>query len=79
MEDFKKQLAPGWSSVNIGITVVLFLIAWPFALAMIAYIVWGNKLGLDLSQPATLGIFAQRIAGAWRAAVKAFKNPSPKP
>ncbi|MFK7861162.1 MAG: DUF2852 domain-containing protein [Granulosicoccus sp.] len=76
MNDLKQQLTPSWSAVNIGIVVVMFLIAWPFALAMLAYIIWGNKLGLDLSRPITLGIFARRIGTAWKAAVESFKNSS---
>jgi len=79
VNDFKQQLAPGWSPVNIGITVVLYLLAWPFALLMVAYIIWGNKAGLDLSQPATLGVFVRRIGVSWKAAVDAFKNPSSRP
>lgn len=76
MNDFKQQLAPSWSAVNIGLTVVLFLIGWPLGLIMIAYIVFGQKLGLDLSRPETLGVFGKRIGQAWRAAIAAFKSPS---
>jgi len=76
VNDLKQQLSPGWSAVNVGITVLLYLIAWPFAVAMLAYIIWGKNLGLDLSQPATLGQFARRIGTAWKAAIHAFKNPS---
>ena len=75
VNDLKQQLAPGWSAVNIAIVVVLFIIdLWPFALLMLAYIIWGHKAGLDLSRPATFGTFAKRLGIAWRAAIQTFKN-----
>ena len=38
-------LRPAWTPVTIGITVALFMVgAWPFALAMMAYIIWGDRL-----------------------------------
>jgi len=76
LNDLKQQLAPGWSAVNIGITVILFILSWQLALVMIAYIIWGKNLGLDLSKPATLGTFARRIGVAFKAAINAFKGPS---
>jgi len=74
MNDIKQQLAPGWSTVNIVLVVVLFLIAWPLSLLMIAYILWGQKLGLDLGKPETLAVFGRRLATAWRAAVDSFSK-----
>ena len=77
MNDLKQQLVPGWTAVNIGIIVVLWVLGlWPLSLLMVAYIVFGHKVGLDLSRPVTLRIFGQRIAQAWRAAITAFKSPS---
>ncbi len=73
MNNFKQQLAPGWSGVNIGISVVLFLVGlWPLGLLMIAYILWGQRVGLDLSRPETLGVFWKRLTSAWRAGIDAF-------
>ena len=74
MNDFVQQLAPSWSPVNIGITVLLFLLYWPFALIMLAYIVWGGKFGLDLRRPETFSIFAKRLGTAWKAAVNSFNS-----
>lgn len=75
MTDIKQQLAPGWSPANIIICVVLVLMnLWPLSLVMVAYIVWGNKVGLDLSQPQTLGVFAKRLGIAWRAALESFSG-----
>lgn len=74
MQDFRQQLAPGWSAVNIGITVVLFMMAWPFGLVMIAYIIWGRKLDLDLGRPETLSVFWKRLVTAFRAGVDSFSR-----
>jgi ABC-type Fe3+ transport system permease subunit len=79
MNDLQQQLAPSWSIVNIVITVVLFVISWPLALIMVAYIIWGKKVGLDLSQPRSIGVFAKRISSAWRAAIDSFSNNNRNP
>ena len=77
MNDLKQQLVPGWTAVNIGIIVVLMLFSlWPLSLLMVAYIIFGQKVGLDLSRPETLRTFGRRIGHAWRAAVNAFKSPT---
>ena len=77
MNDLRAQLAPGWSGVNVAITVVLFLMAWPLGLLMIAYIVWGDRLGLNLARPETLSAFGGRIAHAWRAGSASWGNAAP--
>ena len=74
MNDLRSQLAPGWSGVNIALTVVLFVLAWPLGLLMIAYIVWGRQLGLDFSRPETLSAFGARLGNAWRAATDTWKG-----
>ena len=77
MNELKQQLVPGWTAVNIGIIVVLWVLSmWPLSLLMVAYIIFGQRMGLDLSRPETLRTFGRRIAQAWRAAVSAFKSPS---
>ena len=77
MNDLRAQLAPGWSGVNVAITVVLFLMAWPLGLLMIAYIVWGDRLGLNLARPETLSAFGGRIAHAWRAGSASWGGAAP--
>jgi len=73
MNDIKQQLAPSWSAVNIAIAAILFLIGWwPLGLVMIAYIVWGSKVGLDLSRPETVSGFASRISAAIKAGIDSF-------
>jgi len=74
MQDIKQQLAPGWSTVNVIIMVILFTLSWPMAVLFLAYILWGNKVGLDLSRPETLRVFAGRIKNAFRAAIEAFSK-----
>jgi len=74
MNDLRAQLAPGWSGVNIALTVVLFLLAWPLGLLMIGYIVWGRGLGLDFSRPETLSTFGSRLARAWRAGTESWRR-----
>ena len=75
MNDFKQQLAPSWSAVNLVITAVLFLIGWwPLSLIMIAYILWGSKVGLDLSRPETVRAFIRRISVAVKAGLDSFSK-----
>ncbi len=76
MNNLRQQLAPGLSGVNIGITVLLALMAWPLALLMLAYIFFGQKVGLDLGRPATLVTFFGRVSTAVRAGIEAFNKPS---
>lgn len=35
---------PAWTPVTIAMMIIGFMIYWPLGLAMIAYIVWGEKL-----------------------------------
>lgn len=37
-------IRPAWTPVTIAMMVVGFMIAWPLGLAMIAYIIWGDRL-----------------------------------
>jgi len=74
MHDIKQQLAPGWSAVNIGLIVILYMVAWPLAVLMIAYIVWGDKLGLDLGRPETLSVFWKRLNVAFKAGMDSFSR-----
>jgi ABC-type Fe3+ transport system permease subunit len=75
LNDIKQQLAPGWSTVNIVILVALFTFSmWPIALLFLAYILWGAKVGLDLSQPETIKAFGRRLTNAFRAGIDAFSK-----
>ena len=74
MNDIKTQLAPSWSTVNIAITVLLGIMAWPLALIFIAYVLWGAKVGLDLGRPETIKAFGRRLSNAFRAGIEAFSK-----
>ncbi|MHC5655783.1 DUF2852 domain-containing protein [Stappia sp.] len=37
-------IRPGWSPLTIGLMVLGFIFAWPIGLAMLAYILWGDRL-----------------------------------
>ena len=67
MHDLRAQLAPGWTGVNIALMVVLFLISLPLGLLMLAYIIWGRQLGLDLGRPQTLATAGGRLVRAFQA------------
>ncbi len=38
-------IKPEWSPITIGLMVLGFIIFWPLGLAMLAYILWGEKFG----------------------------------
>ena len=37
-------IRPAWTPVTIAMMVLGFIIAWPLGLAMLAYIIWGDRL-----------------------------------
>jgi len=37
-------LRPDWTPLNIGLMILGFLAFWPLGLAMLAYILWGDRL-----------------------------------
>ena len=37
-------IRPAWTPATIALTVLGFMVFWPLGLAMIAYIVWGDRL-----------------------------------
>lgn len=74
MNDIKQHLAPKWSGVTIALTVVMFLIGWPLGLLMVAYVIWGEKAGLDLGRPETFTVFWARLSTAFRAGLDTFSN-----
>lgn len=39
-----QTLRPAWTPLTIGLMVLGFIVWWPLGLAMLAYIVWGNRL-----------------------------------
>jgi len=39
-----QALRPGWTPLTIALMVLGFFVFWPLGLAMLAYILWGNRL-----------------------------------
>lgn len=37
-------LKPGWNPLSIGLMVLGFVVFWPLGLAMLAYILWGDRM-----------------------------------
>lgn len=37
-------LRPAWTPLTIGLMILGFIVWWPLGLAMIAYIIWGERL-----------------------------------
>ena len=40
----QSMIRPAWTPVTIAMMIVGFMIAWPLGLAVIAYIIWGDRL-----------------------------------
>ena len=63
-------IRPAWTPATIALMVIGFMVFWPLGLAMLAYIIWGDRLDgfkRDMNR-ATDGIFARCRRGASRAA-----------
>jgi len=37
-------IRPAWTPITIAMMIIGFIIAWPLGLAMLAYIIWGDRL-----------------------------------
>lgn len=47
---FQHQLRPAWTPVNIALMILFFVASlWPLGLLMIAYMMYGKEMGIDLS------------------------------
>ncbi|NRG16742.1 DUF2852 domain-containing protein [Rhizobiales bacterium] len=53
-------IRPGWNPMTIGLMVLGFIVFWPLGLAMLAYIVWGDRFG-EMARDAR----DQWRSGAW--------------
>ena len=63
-------IRPAWTPATIALMVIGFMVFWPLGLAMLAYIVWGDRLDgfkRDVNR-ATDGIFAGCRRGSDKAA-----------
>jgi hypothetical protein len=39
-----QALRPGWTPLTIALMVIGFVVFWPLGLAMLAYIIWGDRI-----------------------------------
>ncbi len=65
-------IRPAWTPATIALMVIGFMVFWPLGLAMLAYIIWGDRLEgfkRDVNR-ATDGVFA----GCRRQAFKAHRS-----
>lgn len=71
------MIRPAWTPATIALMVLGFMVFWPLGLAMIAYILWGDRLDAfkaDVNQ-ATDGFFRScRKGGAGRHAFSSTGN-----
>lgn len=70
----KAQLTPGWSPVNIVLTILAFLWFWPIGLLMLAYILKGADFGLNLGQPSSFMPFFRDIGDSLREVTDKFTS-----
>ncbi|MEP9397688.1 DUF2852 domain-containing protein [Mesorhizobium sp. KR2-14] len=62
-------IRPAWTPATIALMVIGFMVFWPLGLAMLAYIIWGDRLDgfkRDVNR-ATDGIFAGCRKASYRA------------
>ncbi len=78
-------IRPAWTPATIALMVLGFMVFWPLGLAMLAYIIWGDRLDgfkRDVNR-ATDGVFAgcraaptRRTAGATAVTAAPATSPS---
>jgi len=61
-------IRPGWTPVTIAMMVLGFIIYWPLGLAMLAYILWGDRLddfksGVERATDAVGETFSRNTCG----------------
>lgn len=61
-------IRPAWTPATIALMVIGFVVFWPLGLAMLAYIIWGDRLDgfkRDVNR-ATDGVFAGCRRASWK-------------
>ncbi|MEK1890439.1 MAG: DUF2852 domain-containing protein [Phyllobacterium sp.] len=56
-------IRPGWTPATIALMIIGFMLFWPLGLAMLAYIVWGNRFGGFKHE---MNNAAENVCGAFR-------------
>ena len=65
------MIRPAWTPVTIAMMVVGFMIAWPLGIAMIAYIIWGDRLE-DFKQDVNKA--TDKVADTFKSATKPSRS-----
>ena len=66
------MIRPAWTPVTIGMMVIGFMIAWPLGLAMIAYIIWGDRIDIfkkDITRA------TDKVVDTFKSATRSTKAP----
>jgi hypothetical protein len=65
----KALIRPAWTPATIALMVIGFMVFWPLGLAMLAYIIWGDRLDAFKSDVnrATDGFFSSCRKASYRA------------
>jgi hypothetical protein len=69
-------IRPAWTPATIALMVIGFMVFWPLGLAMLAYIIWGDRLEgfkRDVNR-ATDGAFASCRGRSWKTHHRATGN-----
>ncbi|MEM7299869.1 MAG: DUF2852 domain-containing protein [Pseudomonadota bacterium] len=71
-------IRPAWTPVTIAMMIIGFVIWWPLGLAMIAYIIWGDRLDELKSEVnvATDKAGEKMRSGAWGCSRRSHHRPS---
>ena len=68
----QSMIRPAWTPVTIAMMVIGFMIAWPLGLAVIAYIIWGDRLEafkgeVNRATDGAIGLFGKHPRGGFGA------------
>jgi hypothetical protein len=68
-------IRPAWTPATIGLMVLGFMVFWPLGLAMLAYILWGDRLGdvkgeFNRVSDTIFGGFGGRTKPSWTPAAR---------
>jgi hypothetical protein len=59
-------IRPAWTPVTIGLMVLGFVVFWPLGLAMLAYILWGDRLHAAIDEGRTAKCARRSARRNWR-------------
>ena len=59
-------IRPAWTPITIGLMVLGFVVFWPLGLAMLAYILWGDRLHAMIDENRTAKCARKSARRNWR-------------